>query len=99
MNALTLFLLIVVAFVGAGCDVIDGAPRYSGVVAETRGQCHTIISDPMPGADGKPLRIRYALKAEDSKRLGLKAGQRVVIRGKVAVVQDCAAAVVLKPEA
>lgn len=104
MNALTIFALLLVALVGTGCDyVAPRAPTYTGVVMEIRGECHTIIGDPVAGKDGagKPerVRIRYALKAEDSRRLGLKPGQRVSIRARVAEPQaGCAGAVLLWPE-
>lgn len=98
--AKALAVAIAVALPATACDWIDpGAPTYAGVVMETRGACWTILGDPAAGPDGKTLRIRYAVKAGDGARLGLKAGQRVTIRGRMAAKQDCAAAVVLAPEA
>lgn len=67
----------------AACETVT----YTGTVAETRGRCWTVRGD-----------IRYAVSKEDGQRLGLKPGQKVTIRGKVAKRQDCAAAVKLEVE-
>ena len=65
----------------------SSAPTRDVTVADVRGQCWTLA-----GSDG----IRYAVKAEQGQKLGLKPGQKITLRGRVASKQDCAAAVVIE---